>query len=178
MLIAEFTLSTPVLRDALAAAPGTTVDVERSTNGPPTRLSVLARGTDINRFEDALSHDDSVRASDVRARSGSFGQYEVTLTAAMEGRSPTVWSQAEGVEPLSGVGSNQGWEFRMRFPDREALAAYRNRCRERDIAFTLHDLFRRTDGLDDHPDTPVGGTVDGTDCDSPVSDGNRSATDD
>ena len=178
MLIAEFTLSTPVLRDALAAAPGTTVDVERSTNGPPTRLSVLARGTDINRFEDALSHDDSVRASEVRARGGSFGQYEVTLTAAAEGRSPTVWSRTEKLEPLSGIGSHQGWEFRMRFPDREALAAYRDRCRDRDIAFTLHDLYRRTDSLGDHPDTPLDRTGNGADRDSPVTAGDRSATDD
>ncbi len=151
MHIAEFTLSTPVLRDALAAAPGTTVELEHSTDTPPPRVTVLARGHDINRFEEALRLDDSVRSSEIQARGASLGSYEVTLTAAAKKRAPVTWSHADGVEPLSAVGTNQGWEFRMRFPDRAALSAYRDRCREHDVAFTLHGLYSRTAPDEIHP---------------------------
>lgn len=144
MLIAEFSLSTPVLRDALAAAPGTTVELERSTGGPPPRLCVLARGPDLNRFEDALAHDDSVRSSDVTARGPSLGQYDLVL-AAEAGQRSLPLAAAEGAEPLDGVADNEGWEFRMRFPDRAALDAYRADCRSRDVSFTLHDLYERAD---------------------------------
>ena len=154
MLIAEFSLSTPVLRDSLAAAPGTSVEVERTTGGPPPRLSVLARGNDLNRFEDALSHDDSIRSSDVLARSDALGQYEVELSMAAGERS-LLLATAEGAEPLDGVADNKGWEFRMRFPDRAALSAYRDRCRSRDVSFTLHDLYERADGEPDAVDAPA-----------------------
>jgi len=154
MLIAEFSLSTPVLRDALAAAPGTSVEVERTTGGPPPRLSVLARGNDLNRFEDALAQDDSIRSSDVLARSDALGQYEVELSTTAGGRSLLV-TTVEGAEPLDGVADNKGWEFRMRFPDRAALSTYRDRCRSRDVSFTLHDLYERTDTEQEAVDAPA-----------------------
>lgn len=160
MHIAEFTLSTPVLRDALAAAPGTTVELVHSTEGAPPQLSVLARGSDINWFEEALVHDDSVRSSEVKARSPSLGQYEVTLSAAAGERAPMTWSHADGVEPLSGVGTSQGWEFRMRFDDCAALSAYRDRCRERDVAFTLHDLYSREEHVESHIEPTLAGSPD------------------
>lgn len=154
MLIAEFSLSTPVLRDSLAAAPGTSIEVECTIDGPPPRLSVLARGTDINRFEAALAHDESIRSSEVLARSASLGQYEVELSAAAEERSPLL-SPADGAEPLDGVADNKGWEFRMRFPDRAALSAYRDRCRTRDVSFTLHDLYEQTEYEEETADAPA-----------------------
>lgn len=160
MHIAEFTLSTPVLRDALAAAPGTTVELERSSDGPPPRLSVLARGPDINRFEEALAHDDSVVSSEIEARSASLAQYEVTLSADTAERAPSTWSHAEGLEPLTGVGTSQGWEFRMRFDDRAALSAYRDRCREHDVTFTLHGLYTRDESVDTKVEPTVSGSPD------------------
>lgn len=160
MHIAEFTLSTPVLRDALAAAPGTTVELVHSTEGAPPQLSVLARGSDINWFEEALAHDDSVQSSAVQARSASLGQYEVTLSAAAGERAPMTWSHADGVEPLSGVGTSQGWEFRMRFDDCAALSAYRDRCRERDVAFTLHDLYSREERVEGHVEPTLASSTD------------------
>lgn len=147
MHIAEFTLSTPVLRDSLAVAPGTTVELEHSTDGPPPRISVLARGPHLNRFEQALAHDDSVQSSEVKARSTSHGQYEVTLTADAAKRAPSTWSHADGVEPLSGIGTSQGWEFRMRFEDDAALSSYRDHCREQNVAFTLHGLYSRDESV-------------------------------
>lgn len=143
MFIAEFTLSTPILRDALGAAPGTTVDLERTSGSRPTRLSILARGQDLNRFEDAMACDESVQEAAVQARGPAFGQYEVTLTPDAEDRTTNPWWQDEGIEPMSATGSNQGWSFRMRFPTREALSNYRDLCRDRNVSFTLHDLYAR-----------------------------------
>lgn len=145
MLIAEFTLSSPVLRDALGAAPGTTVEVDRVEHEHPTRVAMLARGQDLNRFEEALALDDSVEKVAVRGRGPAFGEYEVTLTSAVEERTTNGWWKGQQVEPLSVVGSNQGWDLRMRFPSRDALAAYRDVCRDRDIAFTLHSIYGRED---------------------------------
>lgn len=143
MLIAEFTLSSPILRDALGAAPGTTVEIDRIESGPPARVSVLARGQDMNRFEDALGHDASIEEVAVRARGPAFGEYEMTLTPDAEQRDTSPWWQEQGVEPLSVTATSRGWELRMRFPSRDALSNYRDVCRDRDLSFTLHDLYVR-----------------------------------
>jgi hypothetical protein len=149
MLIAEFTLSSPVMRDALGEAPGTTVELGRVASERPTRVSVLARGQDMNRFEDALTRDRSVEEVAVRGRGPAFGEYEVTLTRETEERTTSQWWESQGLEPLSVAGTSQGWNVRMRFPSRESLATYRDICRERDLSFTLHDVYQREELVGD-----------------------------
>ena len=76
----------------------------------------------------------------------------MVLSAATEERSLPV-TAAEGAEPLDGVADSKGWQFRMRFPDRAALTAYRDRCRGQDVSFTLHDLYVHQDDAEQITDT-------------------------
>ena len=46
-----------------------------------------------------------------------------------------------GVEGLEGTYRDGRWQSRMRFPDREALRAYRAWCADRDINFELRQLY-------------------------------------
>lgn len=145
MIIAEFNLSTPVLRDALASAPEVTVDLERTVEGESTRIEFFARGDDLTRFEDGLAADGSVEDVRVLGEGPDFRFYRVTL--ADEARERTSYHAFEETDahPVSARGDHTGWNFRVQFPDREALAAYRDRCRERDVSFTLHALYERAD---------------------------------
>lgn len=145
MLIAEFNLSTPVLRDALAAAPEVTADLERTVEGETTRIEFFARGDDLTRFEDALGNDPSVEDIRVLGEGPDFRFYRATL-AREATRRTTYHAFAEtGAHPVSAHGDHTGWNFRVQFPDRAALARYRDSCRERDVSFTLHALYERAD---------------------------------
>ena len=153
MLIAEFHLSTPILRDALAAAPQVTVDLERTIDAEPARLEFFARGDDLTRFEGGLESDASVDDVRVLGEGPDFRFYRATLTdEAHERTTYRKWLDLDA-SPVSAVGDQNGWSYRFRFPSREALAEYRDACRELDITFTLHGLYERSDphpGADEH----------------------------
>ncbi|UIP00382.1 hypothetical protein Hbl1158_03150 [Halobaculum sp. CBA1158] len=153
MLIAEFHLSTPVLRDALASAPEVTADLERTVDGDRTRLEFFARGDDLTRFEDALSNDASVDDVRVLGEGPDFRFYRATLAREAHERTTHHVFGDTGARPVSAQGDHTGWSFRVQFPDRESLATYRDTCRERDVSFTLTSLYERTDPhgeRDDH----------------------------
>lgn len=145
MFIAEFHLSTPVLRDALAAAPEVTADLERTVEGETTRIEFFARGDDLTRFEDALGNDASVADIRVLGEGPDFRFYRATLERATTRR--TTYHVFEDVDahPISAYGDHTGWNFRVQFPDREALATYRDSCRDRNLSFTLRALYERAD---------------------------------
>ncbi|WP_073306427.1 bacterio-opsin activator domain-containing protein [Halobaculum gomorrense] len=145
MLIAEFTLSTPVLRDALAAAPEVTADLERTVEGDTTRIEFFARGEDLTRFEDALGNDASVEDVRVLGEGPDFRFYRATLAPETTQRTAYHVFADTGARPVSASGDHTGWNVRVQFPDRAALAAYRDSCRERNVSFTLHALYERAD---------------------------------
>ncbi|MFC7136115.1 bacterio-opsin activator domain-containing protein [Halobaculum litoreum] len=145
MLIAEFHLSTPVLRDALAAAPEVTADLERTIEGETTRIEFFARGDDLTRFEDAIGDDESVADVRVLGEGPDFRFYRATLAAPATHRTTYHAFEQTGAHPVSASGDHTGWNFRVQFPDREALAGYRDSCRERNVSFTLHALYERAD---------------------------------
>ena len=145
MLIAEFHLSTPILRDALATAPEVTVDLERTIDTEPARVEFFARGDDLTRFEDGLDSDESVDDVRVLGEGPEFRFYRATLTEEAHARTTyRKWLDLEAV-PVSAVGDHSGWNYRFQFPSRDALAEYRDACRDLDITFTLHGLYERSD---------------------------------
>ncbi|MEF8802049.1 MAG: hypothetical protein V5A38_13685 [Halolamina sp.] len=64
---------------------------------------------------------------------------------------------ADSVEPLSGVGTSRGWQFRLRFDDCAAPSVHRDRYRERDVAFTLHDFSSREERVESQIEPSLAG---------------------
>ncbi|WP_129114795.1 helix-turn-helix domain-containing protein [Halegenticoccus tardaugens] len=150
MIVADFNLATPILGSALAAAPGVSVAIDRvyTTDGVPLRMQFRARGDGAGEFDAALRDDPTVVDSALLADTESARRYRVELSDGGR-RAATYddWAELDGVL-LSGTGTENGWEMRIRFPDHDALIEYRERCRERDISFSLRGLYSEgsTDG--------------------------------
>ncbi|WP_158237379.1 helix-turn-helix domain-containing protein [Halegenticoccus soli] len=143
MIVADFHLATPVLGSALAAAPDVALALDRvyETERIPLRMQFRACGEGVEEFDAALPDDPTVADYALLAETDDAPRYRIELSE--EGcRSATydAWAELDGVL-LNGTGTPDGWEMRMRFPDHDALITYRERCRERDVGFSLRGLY-------------------------------------
>jgi len=142
MLVVEFHLDSHILRTALERAPGTTVSHEdqyRTADG--ITLLFWAAGGDPAAFEDGLAADPTVtnvaRLADARHRR----LYRVLFTA--EGEDVTTfpaWGELD-LSLLDATATAEGWDLRMRMPDRDTLHRFREVCDENDVGFRLASVY-------------------------------------
>lgn len=52
-----------------------------------------------------------------------------------------LYSIAEEETILDGVGSSDTWQFTLRFPDRDGLSNFRQRCSELDISLDVQPVY-------------------------------------
>lgn len=158
-LIAEFRLSSLELplTNAVAAVPSVTVYVQRILVVDPERPVMVCRVVDDRggggdgereRFTDALADDPTVADAEPIDETDGGALYRIEL------RDPPVPIYRKYVElgttPLGGIVTVDGWWGRARFPDRAALAQYRQFCVDRGATFTLEQLTRES-SADDPP---------------------------
>lgn len=128
-MIAEFQVEAPLLRAAVREpAVGSVVVEELDTSGTvPLRAVCWFEGNRPGPFEDALAADKTVSRVTRVAETSRGHQYNVTS----DRQYPEVEMYATAVEEngifVSGIRSVDGWTVRMRFPDRDAFAAFRDR---------------------------------------------------
>lgn len=147
MLIVEYRVGSPLLMAALERASNTTVHSEEQylTETGEIRWLFWAEGDDRSAFEAGLEDDPTVTGHRLLAESGSRRLYRVSLTD--RGRDATtfpLWSEFD-VVLLEASATREGWENRMRIPDRETLARYRSALSDRDLKFRLRSLYREAD---------------------------------
>jgi hypothetical protein len=145
MIVADYHLHTPLLGEALAGVGATTVAVDRlyTAEDVSVRCQFRVQGEGLSEFAETLESDPTVADATELAEYGDRRQYRVSLTS--EGRRAATfadWVAVDGVL-LSGTGTAEGWEMRMRFPDREALGGYRRGVDDRGLEMTLHGLHSR-----------------------------------
>lgn len=150
-LIAEFTISSPrlALLPTLQAVPGVTVELEGqiATSHHHPMLVVWVTGEDVAAFETSLEDDPTVERATVIERLEDTRLYRIEISNAVQGVYPTY--QKLGAAPLAGTGTSKGWNRRVRFPDRDALADFRAFCVEIDVSFKLHRLYQPSVETDD-----------------------------
>ncbi|AGB39145.1 helix-turn-helix domain-containing protein [Natronococcus occultus] len=141
-VLAQLTLSHPdlVLGPTLGRAPEITVEPEYWTDADDDRtvLFITASGDEFGAFETALGVDPTVADPVLVDRAPGRRSYRLALTdraitlvdatAAVGGRLRTCAS------------CRTGWRFRIRFPDRDALVAFNDRCRDRDVSVSVEHL--------------------------------------
>lgn len=146
MLIAEFRADGDLFADARERAPETVLfNEEEYIADDDVRLLFWAEGGDVAAFEEAIEDDPTVTALRTLAETNDRRLYRADLSA--EGVAETtlpIWREQE-IVPLEVTGTAEGWEVRMRFPDRDGLAAYRDALRERGIDFELRALYSEVD---------------------------------
>jgi hypothetical protein len=130
MVLLTVRFDPPLFESALAAAPETTLEFEdcSSYSERSVRILVRARDGDLDEFERALDEDGTV--GDVRRLSavGCARVYRVLV-----GRDRTEARIYEALVRLDGyvvegVGDADGWQFRLAFPDRSAVAEFSDWC--------------------------------------------------
>lgn len=151
-LIAEYELSNPILRETRRAEPDVVLQVEDEhlSAGEPAALVIWARGedADLEAFHERLPADGTVEAFELLANLGERRLYRVSLTET--GLAGVTYSAAFelGITFLDIRAQGDGVRYRAQVPSREALFAYRDHCRERDLEFRLVGLYpgESTDG--------------------------------
>lgn len=146
MIIAEFTIDHPILREPLSSVPGTEAEWEHTyeRSGEPAQMTVWIRTDDFEAFEAALSNDTGVTNPTELADVGDRRLYRVELTDLGQATNliPEILD-AGGVFERA-VGSSEGWHCGVQLPDRDALVDISEFCRDNDLDFTFERLYTRS----------------------------------
>ncbi|NKE35613.1 MarR family transcriptional regulator [Natronococcus sp. JC468] len=141
-VLAQLTLSHPelVLQPSLRRAPEVAVEPEYWTDAGDDRtlLFVTASGAEFRAFETALGIDPTVadpvlvdRGADRRSYRLELTDRAITLVEA---------SAIVGGRLRECASCRDGWRFRIRFPDRDALVGFNDRCRDRGVSVSVDHL--------------------------------------
>lgn len=146
MLIAEFTLDHPVLRDALTGVPGITISWEDSYPGPDGRIRLIVwiESDDFDAVDAAIRADSTVTNPVVLAETGGRRLYR--LEQIGEGIASSIMAvlvEVGGVQQQL-VGDRDGWHNRTRFPDRNAFERVYQFCVDHDIGFTFEQIYEQS----------------------------------
>lgn len=122
------------------------LDVEGVTAPEPIhpQVFVWVEGA-VDAFESAMADDPTVTNPTCLNNPGDRRLYRVTATEAVDTVLYPLWVELGGLG-LEATYEAGWWYSRIRFPDREAVSAYRERLREHGVEFRLEGLYedRRT----------------------------------
>lgn len=133
MVVAVFHVELPELRGTLVEVPDVAVRIADVRDGPGSNLAVLvwASGDGRSRFDAVVDDDPSLGCAVRLADDGGRWLYRLEF-----GAGPSMGIDAyralvslDGLL-LEGTGSRGTWRVRVLFPDRAALSAFYDRCRE------------------------------------------------
>lgn len=135
-----YTIETPSYRDLLNEVPQIQLTLKQMVACDPETVSLTfcAENGDPDTIKNILQKSELL--SDVAVLDNqNNGQtlYQVQLPATKT--TYWKWTELRGVL-LDGVGTEEGWTIRMRFPTREAVFAYRDHCEEQEIPFRLESI--------------------------------------
>jgi hypothetical protein len=145
VLIVEYQTDSRLLEETLERVPGAVVHSEEAYSTEEGIRSLFwAEADDWDAFEAALADDSTVADPERLAETDARRLYGVYLTDG--GRDNTTFLQWGDLDVvlLDAKATSEGWEARMRVPDRDTFARYRSCLRERNIGFELEALYRET----------------------------------
>lgn len=142
MIRVEGTLHHPVFGEALTRAPETRLEWERADVNDSGRLRVLvwAEGGDPGRFERGLDDDPTVSMPTRTVDMDDCRLYQTELTE--EGMETAVYPLVsdQGALIRSLVGTHEGWEFDLRFPEKAAVDRFFEFCTARDVEYVVDQM--------------------------------------
>lgn len=143
-LIAEFSLRSPdlALWATLDAAPDVTVELDtQMTTGMGAPVVVFwAFGDDFEALEAGLERDPTVESATCIEEIGGKRLYCTRLNRDEFLGVYPIYQQL-GAAPMDGTGTADGWQRRVRFPDRHSVVEMREFCADNDVEFQLHRLY-------------------------------------
>lgn len=141
-MIAEFQFETGVLRPALEEVPA---DVARVSSLDATAsvplcagLWLAEAGADVG---ESLTRVDPARASTEVAESETGALYRVRYGDAFDGTAVYRAAVEQEGAVVGGRAGEATWQLRLRFPDRDAAGAFRERCGEAGVDGAVDALY-------------------------------------
>lgn len=149
MIIVEFKLEHPILRETLQSVPEMRLEWERSDpHDGRIRVLVWVEGGDFDAFEAALEDDPTV-SSPLRVIAVDDRRlYELELID--EGLETSIYPLMieEGGIIHELTATHEGWEFRAGFPDRDSFGRFDEFCRNHDIELHVRQVYEQRAGSD------------------------------
>lgn len=143
VLIVEYEIETPILRRTVDAVSRIDVEEIYQSETGATKLICWAYGDSLDDVDAALDDDETIREYSLLEESDGRRLYSVTLSEQGQEHLtyPTAAEYDIGFHEITVVNVTK---IRARVPTREALFAYRDVCREKDIPFRIKRLFRES----------------------------------
>lgn len=147
MIIAEYTLDHPILRETLRRVPEAKVTWEDSFTDPGGRMRMLAwvDCDDFDAVDRAMAEDSTVADPTVLAEAGGrrLYRFDVVNEGAESSVMPVIVDVGGVHQELTA--DRDGWWNRTQFPDRDAFETVYHFCRDRDIDFTFDRIYERSE---------------------------------
>ncbi len=147
VLIVELTLHSPVFAGTFERCPEAelTVDSQNLLEDGTIQMLVWVVGPALDAFEAALDDDWTIREYHQLAVESGRALYRVRFSDdAAEFSVHHRWIELGG-RLLDAVGTDEGWELRMRFPSRDAVQAFYEACSERGVDTEIRALYAALD---------------------------------
>ena len=148
MIIVEFQLDHPVFRYTLDRVPDVRIEWEQSDAIDESRVRILvwAEGG-LEEFEAAFEADPTVTAPTLLAEVGSRRLYQAELANEALDTSlyPLLTREGGVIRDLTSAGTT--WEYRLAFPNRQAVDRFFDNCRSHGIPFEIHRLYTERDAV-------------------------------
>ncbi|AGB32067.1 bacterio-opsin activator HTH domain-containing protein [Natrinema pellirubrum DSM 15624] len=143
VLIVEFEIGTPILRRTVDAVSRIDVEEIYQSETGSTKLVCWMYGDDLEGVEPALADDTTVAAVSLLEDPGDRRLYSVTLSERGQAHLtyPTAAEYDIGYQEIT---VTEETSIRARVPTREALFAYRDVCREKEIPFRIQRIFEES----------------------------------
>lgn len=151
MIIADFTLDHPILRETLAQCPDIELTWEQTYSNPDGSRQLVAwlSVDDFDALDAVLRDDPSVANPTVVTELRGRRLYRLDLAdRSLETTIMPVLAEVGAVhERLTASGA--GWHNRVRFPNRDGFERLHRFCHDHGIDFTLNRLYERSERFDE-----------------------------
>lgn len=149
-LIGRITLGLPYLHETFDAVPDIQLQQEefRIVSDEP-RLTVWALGDDFTAFETALTTDSTIADYEHLSELQEKRLYQLVFFQEREPEHLYPVALEQNIMPIRSTITRDGIALIARFPSRDAIATFREACRERDIQFHLTQLYREDAAMSD-----------------------------
>lgn len=147
VLIVELTLRSPIFAGTFERCPEATLTVDAQHLREDGRIQMLVWvvGPEPRVFEAALDDDETIRDHCLLTATAERALYRVEFSdRAADSSVHSRWIELGG-SLLEAVGTPEGWELRMRFPDRESIRAFYQTCEEKGVGVTVRSLYAALD---------------------------------
>ena len=150
--IAEYTLQTPFLLEALEATPDMMVQIEtlHADSVGSSKVILWAWGDDFQTFERSLDTDSTIREYNCLTKFEEQRLYRIIPSEEGEEVFTYHPMTEHDIISLHEIGNCEGLTIRARFPGRAALTAYREFCQEKGLTFQLQTLYQENQYVGDN----------------------------